>query len=81
MGAHRVRVLLSSHIPISTFCSRPPTRLENLLKVLSTLLVCRLVILQLFLEVGDLRGGLTALARKALVDCVNGNVDEPGTGW
>lgn len=80
MGAHRVHVLLSSHIPISTFCSRSPTRLKNLLKVLPTLLVCRLVILQLFLEVGDLSGGLAALARKALVNCVDGNVDEPGTG-
>lgn len=80
MGAHRVHVLLSSHIPISTFCSRPPTRLEDLLEVLPTLLVCRLVILQLFLEVGDLSGGLAALARKALVDCVDGNVDEPGIG-
>ena len=80
MEAHRVQVSLSSHIPISIFCSRPPTRLENLLEVLPTLLVCRLVILKLFLEVGDLSGGLAALARKALVDCVDGNVDEPGTG-
>jgi hypothetical protein len=80
MGAHRVHVLLSSHILISTICSRPPTRLENLLQVLPTLLVCRLVILQLLLEVGDLSGGLAALTRKTLVNCVDGNIDEPGTG-
>lgn len=80
MGAHRVHVSLSSHIPSSTFCSRPPTRFENLLEILPTLLVCRLVILQLLLEAGDLRGGLAALARKTLVDCVDGDVDEPGTG-
>lgn len=79
MGAHRVRVSLSSHILIPTIYSRPP-RLENLLQVLTTLLVRRLVILQLLLEVGDLSGGLATLAHKTLVDYADGNVDEPRTG-
>ena len=80
MGAHRVHVLLSSHILIPRICSRPPTRFENLLQMLPALLARRFVILQLLLEVGDLSSGLAALTRKTRVDCVDGNIDEPGMG-
>ena len=57
-----------------------PTRLQNLLQILPTLLIRRLMVLQLLLQIGDFRSRLAALARKALVHRIDRNIDEPGTG-
>lgn len=68
-------LLSSNHIT-----SRPTSRLEDLLKVLPGVLMCRLMVMKLLLQVRDLRAGLAALACKALVNGIDGNIDEPRTG-
>lgn len=40
---------------IASDISRPASRLKNLIKVLTAVLQCRLVVVQLLLQVGDLR--------------------------
>lgn len=42
--------------------------------------MCRLMVMKLLLQVRDLRAGLAALACKALVNGIDGNIDEPRTG-
>jgi hypothetical protein len=39
-----------------------------------------LVVVELLLKVGKFRGGLGAFAGKTLVDCADGDVDEPERG-
>ena len=58
-------------------CSAP--RLQNLLQILPAILVRSLVVLQLLLEIDDLRGSLGALPNKALVDSIDGNIDKPSS--
>lgn len=60
--------------------SRTSPRLQNLLQILPAILMCSLVVVELLLKVGNFRSGLGALAGKTLVDCVDGNVDEPERG-
>ena len=70
----------SSLLSSNQITSRPTSRLENLLKVLSGVLMRRLMVMKLLLQVRDLRAGLTALACKALVNGIDGNINEPRTG-
>lgn len=39
--------------------------------------MCSLVVVQLLLQVGDFCGSLGALASEALVDGIDGDIDEP----
>lgn len=66
----------ASHIPKKNV-SRPPTRFQNLLQILPTILMRRLMILQLLLQIRDLPRSLGALARESFVHRVDGDVDEP----
>lgn len=59
--------------------SRFPTRLDDLVNMLPTILMRRLQVVQLLVEIGDIRFQLRRLGREPLLHVVRGTEHEPAS--